>query len=212
MTVNKKLIKQYGIFFIGLYVSAIGVGLITKAQLGTSPISSIPYVLSLGFRPTLGQFTIVFNLLLIALQIKLGSGRIEKQHVGQIPITMLFGYLIDLTMGFLRGFNPAHYGMAIGTLLLGCVILGIGVYLEVIAGVIMLPGESFVKTVSEKVKLEFGTTKIICDASMAVIAILLSLLIFKKVNGVREGTLIAAFLVGLIAKTIQRWLHSENIA
>ncbi len=42
-------LKRYVIFLIGLFVNSLGVSLITKASLGTSPISSIPYVLSLSF-------------------------------------------------------------------------------------------------------------------------------------------------------------------
>ena len=42
-------LKRYLIFLVGLFVNSLGVSLITKANLGTSPISSIPYVLSLNF-------------------------------------------------------------------------------------------------------------------------------------------------------------------
>ena len=42
-------LKRYIIFLIGLFINSLGVSLITKANLGTSPISSIPYVLSLNF-------------------------------------------------------------------------------------------------------------------------------------------------------------------
>ena len=62
-------LKRYIIFLIGLFVNSLGVSLITKANLGTSPISSIPYVLSLNFPLTLGNFTIIFSLLLIFLQL-----------------------------------------------------------------------------------------------------------------------------------------------
>ena len=62
-------LKRYLIFFVGLFINSLGVALITKANLGTSPISSIPYVLSLGFSLTLGQFTIIFSVFLILLQI-----------------------------------------------------------------------------------------------------------------------------------------------
>ena len=57
MTNNKKdLLKRYLIFLAGLFVNSLGVALITKANLGTSPISSIPYVLSLNFALSLGNF------------------------------------------------------------------------------------------------------------------------------------------------------------
>ena len=51
-------IKRYIVFIIGLFINSMGVSLITKADLGTSPISSIPYVLSLNFPFSLGEFTV----------------------------------------------------------------------------------------------------------------------------------------------------------
>ena len=62
-------LKRYLLFLVGLFINALGVSLITKASLGTSPISSIPYVLSLNFKFTLGNFTIFFSIFLILLQI-----------------------------------------------------------------------------------------------------------------------------------------------
>lgn len=53
---NNYIVKRYIIFLIGLFVNSLGVALITKANLGTSPISSIPYVLSLNYPFTLGNF------------------------------------------------------------------------------------------------------------------------------------------------------------
>ena len=61
-------LKRYVIFLIGLFVNSLGVSLITKASLGTSPISWIPYMLSLSFPFTLGNFTIFFSVFLILLQ------------------------------------------------------------------------------------------------------------------------------------------------
>ena len=146
-------LKRYIVFLIGLFINSLGVSLITKADLGTSPISSIPYVLSLNFPFTLGQFTIAFSLLLI-----------------------------------------------------GCVILGFGVYTEVLADVAMLPGESFVRAVSSTWKTEFGSTKVAFDVSLTVIAAVLSLIFSHRLDGVREGTIIAALLVGFIARLFGRRL------
>jgi uncharacterized membrane protein YczE len=47
----------------------------------------------------------------------------------------------------LSSVNPEKYIIKIVYLLLGCLIPGIGVYMEVIANVVMLPGESFVSAV-----------------------------------------------------------------
>ena len=91
-------LKRYILFLIGLFVNALGVSLVTKASLGTSPISSIPYVLSLNFPFTLGNFTIVFSILLIVLQILILRKNFKLENILQIPVSIAFGYFIDLTI------------------------------------------------------------------------------------------------------------------
>ena len=64
----------------------------------------------------------------------------------------------------------------------------------------MLPGESFVRAIAQTWNTNFGTTKIIFDSSMVIIAGVLSFVILGRLNGLREGTVIAALLVGFIAR------------
>ena len=49
-------------------------------------------------------------------------------------------------------------------------------------------------------------TKICFDVSMAVIAAVLSFVFTRRLNGVREGTVIAALLVGYIARALGKKL------
>lgn len=192
--------KRYILFLIGLFISSFGVSLITKADLGTSPISSIPYVMSLGYRFTLGQFTIIFSLFLIILQVFILRTQFKKEDLLQIPVSVLFGYFIDFTMVLIKDFQPETYGVKVISLLVGCLILGFGVYMEVLANVVMLPGESFVRAVSSTWNTDFGITKVCFDASMTIFAGLMSFVLFHDLNGVREGTIVAALIVGIIAK------------
>ena len=198
--------KRYLIFLVGLFVNSLGVSLITKANLGTSPISSIPYVLSLNFPFTLGNFTIFFSIFLIALQLIILRKNFKLEHILQIPVSIIFGYFIDLTMILFSWVNPEAYIMKIVYLLIGCLILGVGVYMEVLADVVMLPGESFVRAIVLTWKTNFGTTKICFDVSMSVIAAVLSFIFAGRLAGVREGTVIAALLVGFIARLIGKKL------
>ncbi len=195
-------LKRYLIFLVGLFVNSLGVSLITKANLGTSPISSIPYVLSLNFPFTLGNFTIFFSIFLIVLQLIILRKNFKLEHILQIPVSIIFGYFIDLTMILFSWVNPEAYIMKIVYLLIGCLILGVGVYMEVLADVVMLPGESFVRAVVLTWKTNFGTTKICFDVSMSVIAAVLSFVFAGRLAGVREGTVIAALLVGFIARLL----------
>ena len=199
-------LKRYLIFLVGLFVNSLGVSLITKANLGTSPISSIPYVLSLNFPFTLGNFTIFFSIFLIVLQLIILRKNFKLEHILQIPVSIIFGYFIDLTMILFSWVNPEAYIMKIVYLLIGCLILGVGVYMEVLADVVMLPGESFVRAIVLTWKTNFGTTKICFDVSMSVIAAVLSFVFAGRLAGVREGTVIAALLVGFIARLIAKKL------
>lgn len=199
--------KRYVLFLVGLFINALGVSLVTKANLGTSPISSIPYVLSLKFPFTLGNFTIIFSVFLILLQVIILRKNFKLENILQIPVSVAFGYFIDITMNMLFWVKPEMYFIKLAALILGCIVLGFGVYIEVLADVVMLPGESFVRAVVQTWNTNFGTTKIIFDSSMTVIAGILSFVFFGKLDGVREGTVIAALLVGFIARLFGKYLN-----
>ena len=166
----------------------------------------IPNVLSLNFLFTLGNFTIFFSIFLIVLQLIILRKNFKLEHILQIPVSIIFGYFIDLTMILFSWVNPEAYIMKIVYLLMGCLILGVGVYMEVLADVVMLPGESFVRAIVLTWKTNFGITKICFDVSMSVIAAVLSFVFAGRLAGVREGTVIAALLVGFIARLIGKKL------
>lgn len=206
MTDKTELIKRYIFLLAGLFVNGLGVSFITKAGLGTSPITSIPYTLSLGFTPTVGMFTLVFNIFLIILQVILLRRNFQLQNLLQLPIIALFSFFIDLTMSLLGFMQPETYAMKVVSLIVGCLILGFGVFMEMTANVAMLPGEATVRAVSDVFSTDFGKTKIAFDSSMTLIAAILSFIMFKHLDGVREGTIVAAILVGFIARLFKKYI------
>ena len=206
MTDKAELIKRYIFLLAGLFVNGLGVSFITKAGLGTSPITSIPYTLSLGFTPTVGMFTLVFNIFLVILQVILLRRNFQLQNLLQLPIIALFSFFIDLTMSFLGFIQPETYLLKVISLVIGCLILGFGVFMEMVANVAMLPGEATVRAVSDVFSTDFGKTKIAFDSSMTVIAAILSFIMFRHLDGVREGTIVAAILVGFIARIFKKYI------
>ena len=206
MTDKTELIKRYIFLLAGLFVNGLGVSFITKAGLGTSPITSIPYTLSLGFTPTVGMFTLVFNIFLVILQVILLRRNYQLQNLLQLPIIALFSFFIDLTMSLLGFMQPETYAMKVVSLIVGCLILGFGVFMEMVANVAMLPGEATVRAVSDVFSTDFGKTKIAFDSSMTVIAAILSFIMFRHLDGVREGTIVAAILVGFIARLFKKYI------
>lgn len=206
MTDKTELIKRYIFLLAGLFDNGLGVSFITKAGLGTSPITSIPYTLSLGFTPTVGMFTLVFNIFLVILQVILLRRNFQLQNLLQLPIIALFSFFIDLTMSLLGFMQPETYAMKVVSLIVGCLILGFGVFMEMAANVAMLPGEATVRAVSDVFSTDFGKTKIAFDSSMTVIAAILSFIMFRHLDGVREGTIVAAILVGFIARLFKKYI------
>lgn len=203
---KKEVFKRYLIFMVALFVSALGVSIITQSNLGTSPISSIPYVLSLNSQPSMGTYIFMLNMFLIAGQmLMLGKEGILQRKIDllmQIPVSVLFGFFIDLTMMMISGMVPGMYGLKVVSLVIGCAVLAIGICFEVIADVTMVSGEYFVQIASRRFKKEFGFVKITFDISLVVIAAVLSLLLAGHIEGLREGTVIAAILTGPFVRLI----------
>lgn len=194
--------KRYLFFLAGLFINSFGVSFITKAALGTSPISSVPYTLSLGFSPTLGMFTLYMSIVLILIQMILLRKDSPRQYLLQIPVSFLFSWFIDMTMELLGFLSPAAYPAKVICLLLGCAILGFGVFMEMAAGVVMLPGECFVNAISRTFHTDFGRTKVAFDTSITVAAAIIGIVLYRELAGVREGTIVAAVLVGMIARRL----------
>lgn len=196
---KKELIRRYVFFLLGLFVYSLGISLITKANLGTSPISSIPYTLSLGFPLSLGMFTMIFSMLLMVIQLVILRKRFSKELWLQLPISLVFSAFIDLTMAMMFFVNPQTYATQMLSLL-----LGFGVFMEVAANVVMLPGECTVRAISSTWNTDFGKTKVAVDVTMAVSAALLGVILYWQIAGVREGRLISALLVGFLARLFNR--------
>lgn len=208
-----KTAYRYLLFLAGLFLNGFGVAFITKASLGTTPIASIPYTLSLIVpQLSIGNFMIIVSLILIVLQVLILRKKAKPLNIIlQIPISFLFGYVIDFSMMLLGAYSPTHYAAKFASMLLGCVIIAFGACFEVVADVTMLPADGFSRAISKVLDKNFGTVKMITDSSQAVIALVLGLIFLGKLAGVREGTIIGAVLIGNIVKLIGRCWKLERV-
>ena len=196
-------------FVVSIFVNAFGIAFITKALLGTSPITSVTYVASMFTPLTMGQWTIIVNLLFVALELLFMTRKELKSdlrmYLLQIPISLCFGTFIDVSMNALSWLDPVAYMSRIGVLLIGCVILSVGIAFEVKADIAMMSGEYFVKAISRRLRKDFGYVKLGFDITLVVLACLLSIVFLSGIQGVREGTVVAALLVGPIVHFISPW-------
>ncbi|WP_273277744.1 cytidylate kinase family protein [Maribacter polysiphoniae] len=194
-------------FCLGLFVMALGVALSVKADLGVSPISCIPYVYSFKLPFTLGTLTIFFNIFLILIQIAILRRNYRLLQLVQLPVVFAFGIFIDISLNLVSDLNVSNYYWKALWCLMGCVVLAFGVFLEVKAKLTYLPGEGLAMAIADTFKKEFGKAKIGIDSSMVIVGLISSFVLLHELQGIREGTIVAAILVGFIAKSLHQKIH-----
>lgn len=192
------------ILLIGLSVMALGVAVSIKAALGTSPISSLPYVTSEISGFTVGQTTIALHCTLVVIQILMLRRRYQPIQLLQLAVAVVFGYMTDAAVTVTAGLSANDYISQWSLCLVGALLVGTGVACEVLADLIMLAGEGTVKAAVTVTGRPFPRLKVLFDCTLVVISIILSITFLHRLVGVREGTVAAALLVGPISKVVLR--------
>ncbi len=199
-----KLAGRWGLLGLGMFTAASGIACVAQAQLGTTPISSTPYVLAAITGLTFGQTTFLVNVVFVSLQWVMLQKLFHWTTLWQIPSVWVFGLFIDLGMGL---FAPAAAGAAAlgwwaqaAMSLAGNVILALGIVMQVESKTLVQPGEGVVLAASVRFKKPFGNMKIVNDVLLVILAVILGLVFLGGPVGVREGTLASAVMVGLCVK------------
>lgn len=206
----KESIIRLVMLTIGISLMTLGISLSIIAGLGTTPISVVPYVLSLGFtKLSVGEWTIIFNILLIILQIIILKKDFDYKQLSQLLILILFGYTTDLWLWILKPINLNCYFLQWVFCLLGCFILAFGLLLEIKAELTVLPPDGLVQAICKRTKREFGLTKPYFDVSIVIIGSIASFILFNKLVGVREGTIVAAVIIGYILKGYEKLIGNK---
>lgn len=205
----KELAKRYALFIISLFISAMGVAITKKGELGVSPISSVANVMSEKFTfLSLGNWLIIWNCVLILGQILILRKHFQWIQLIQVPLSFLFGWFTDIGMWIFSFIRPVNYVVQLASVLVGTVVLGFGIALSVIANVVMNSGEAFVKAISDTIHKEFGNVKVVFDISCVIAAVALSLIFFDlQIVGTREGTVISALCTGFVVKLWNKLLR-----
>ena len=202
----KTYLPRYLWFLTGVLINSFGVALITRAALGTSPISSLPYVLSFRFPVTLGQFTFAMNLFFILGQVLLLRRDFQPIQLLQVAVNAVFSAFIDVSMELLSWLEISSLPMAVLVLVLGCAVLAFGISVEVAPRVLMVPGEGIVQAIAAVTVWRFGNVKVGFDAALVATALVLSLLFFHRLQGLGAGTILSALEVGRFVNLYNRRL------
>lgn len=191
-------------FALGVVINSFGVALITLGNLGTSAISSVPYVCSLQFLMfSFGVTTFIWNILLILVQVVLLRRDFKLSQFLQIMVNVLFSAMIDVSMAILGILHPTMLWEQFLCIGLGCVALAFGIVIELAPNVVV-PGEGVVRAIAKVSGVRVGTVKAVFDITLIIIAAVLSLIFFHGLRGVGIGTVISAVLVGPIINIVNR--------
>ena len=195
---NPDMIKRYTMFMAGVIASALGISLITKAGLGTSPVTSPAFVLTFLFPYSLGTFTMMVNTLMFGLQAVILGRDFERVQLLQLPSALLFSACIDGWSRLFSFWPVRSYLSSVVVLAAGCVFLGLGIALEVVPDVLILPGEGLVRAIVRRFGLHFGHVKRAFDLILVLAAAVLSV----------AATVAAALVVGPISHFFIGRIHS----
>ena len=194
------IVKGYGLLLISLLIMGTGISLVTLANLGTTAISSLPYVLSFVFPLSFGAFTALMNITFVLIQILLMKKEFPKEQYLQFIVGPILGLSIDLNMYLFSFLQTPTYLMQVIMLLIGCTLLAFSTVLQLEANVVNNAGEGIVKVLALKLKKKFGDVKLIVDVSIVVVAVAISFIGLGEIQGIREGTIVSALIVGPMVK------------
>ncbi len=207
MDLKIQYIKRTLLYCLGLIFIAFGVAFSINSNLGVSPVNALPYVVSLITDINLGNCIIAVFSFYILLQVIILRKEFRLIDLTQILFSTLFGYFTDFSKWVLGDFViPTYFGQLV-MLGISILLIATGITLYVNARLVNMPMEGLTQAVSTKItKKPFHDTKVIIDCSVVILAVIFSVVFLKDLEGVREGTVISAFLIGRVMKPIQKKL------
>lgn len=194
------------VYILGLFCLALGVAISVNADLGISPVNSLPYVISQISGVALSTCVILVFGSYILLQVLILRREFHPVNLTQLIFSTIFGYFVDfckLLLGEAR--LPGYWGSLV--MLAGSiVVVALGVVLYIEADLVPMPMEGLTLAIAQKVGRSFHSVKIVVDCVVVCTGLVLSLAFLGRLDGIREGTVIAAVVTGKATAVIKRRL------
>ena len=201
------VLSKVAVYAVGLLFMAFGVAFSVNSGLGVSPVNSLPYVVSLVLGVDMGSCVIAVFCCYVLVQIVIYRRDFKWINLTQIVFSTLFGYFVDFAKAVVGDFALPTYPGQLIMLAVSMVFVALGVCLYMDAGLVNMPMEGMTNAIAERiVKKPFHDVKVAVDCLAVAAAILLSFVGLGGLEGIREGTLLCALLVGKMMKPMQKVL------
>lgn len=194
------MFTRFLIFFFGLCTLSLGIATVTHAGLGTGTVSLLAFLLTKLTGLSMGFYVFLTNVFFFVLQIMVNHKNFWIKAVKQLPICFVFGMIFDVAMMVTAAMVPQTYTQQVLMVLLGTTLTGLGIASMVFARLAILPPEGLVLSIMERWGGSFGHLRMGVEVFLVTVTVILSLLTFGTIVGLREGTLITAVCSGQIAK------------
>ena len=209
-TTPAKLAARLGIYCLGLLILAFGIALAVNSNLGVSPVSSLPYVVSQIAGISLGTCTILVYIGYILLQMVI-SRKFQPALLLQLVFSTIFGWFVDGAKWVLGDFClPGYLGQLV-MLAASILLIGFSLVLYIDVQLAPMPAEGLVGCIAARTGKAFSSMKTAFDCTSVLVAAVLSLVFLGKLTGIREGTVLTALLVGkmmgLLRKFAGPWIQ-----
>lgn len=198
------MLKRIGIYLAGMAFVSLGIVLCAKCRLGISPVSSLPYVFEAVVPLTFGQLTIVYHLVNIVLQIFLMKEIFNMKVLLQIPVAVIFGWMIDILKNVIV-FDSGRILYQILALIFSVLFTALGMVCMIEMNLVQNPPDGLVKLISEKSGTELGKVKIIYDITAAGLAGIVGIVCLGELRGLGAATIVSAVFVGRTMSYIKKW-------
>ena len=200
-----KLLARLGVYCLGLLILAFGIALAVNSNLGMSPVSSLPYVVSQIAGISLGTCTIAVYIGYILLQMLI-SRKFQPALLLQLVFSTIFGWFVDGAKWVLGDFCLPGYVGQLVMLAASILLIGFSLVLYIDVQLAPMPAEGLVGCLSEKLHKPFSSMKTLVDCSSVLLGAVLSLLFLGRLVGIREGTILTALLVGRMMGVLRKFV------
>ena len=203
-TTPARLAARLGIYTLGLLILAFGIALAVNCELGVSPVSSLPYVVSLIFNVSLGTCTTIVYATYVLLQMVL-LRKFQPALLLQLVFSTIFGWFVDGAKYVLGDFClPTYFGQ-LAMLAASIVLIGFSLVLYIDVKLAPMPAEGLVGCLADKLGRPFSQMKTAFDCTSVLLAAVLSLIFLGGLVGIREGTVLTALLVGKMMGVLRKF-------
>ncbi len=199
------MIKRICLYIVGLLILCLGVVLNTKTNLGVAAINVTPFVLSKTTSITLGNAVFIMYCVFIICECILNR-KIDILTILQLPISLLFGKLVDL-FNTLLNFEANNFFVGIIMLLIAITLVALGTTLVISQNLVPNAPDGFVNAIGAKINKSFGYVKLRFDIICVCIAFIISLVLSGKIIGIGIGTIISMLLTGNMCSYFKKILH-----